>query len=141
MQDEIALVKNTSEGLSFVAYGLEWRVGDNVVGIQQEFPRRFVWQSLGAKALKFRMLDLTHAPDDPETALLKLCDSNATFNCRPSAVQYANGLRMDLQCIGEFCQRHDILFCVDAIQQLGVIPLDVQAIHADFVVPMGINGY
>jgi selenocysteine lyase/cysteine desulfurase len=82
------------------------------------------------------MLDLTHAPDDPETALLKLCDSNTRL-IAVSAVQYANGLRMDLQRIGEFCQRHDILFCVDAIQQLGVIPLDVQAIQADFVVADG----
>ena len=135
--DEIALVKNTSEGLSFVAYGLEWRVGDNIVGIQQEFPsNRFVWQSLAEQGVEFRMLDLTHAPDDPETALLKLCDSNTRL-IAVSAVQYANGLRMDLKRIGEFCQRHDILFCVDAIQQLGVIPLDVQAIHADFVVADG----
>ena len=35
--DQIALVKNTSEGLSFVAYGIDWRAGDNIVGIAQDF--------------------------------------------------------------------------------------------------------
>ncbi|MAT65764.1 MAG: aminotransferase, partial [Gammaproteobacteria bacterium] len=36
--DEIALLKNTSEGLSFIAAGLDWQAGDNVVISNQEFP-------------------------------------------------------------------------------------------------------
>ncbi|MGZ8143843.1 MAG: aminotransferase class V-fold PLP-dependent enzyme, partial [Methylosarcina sp.] len=45
--DDIALVKNTSEALSFVAYGLDWRAGDNVVSSNEEFPsNRLPWQSL-----------------------------------------------------------------------------------------------
>lgn len=36
--DDIALVKNTSEGLSLIAYGLEWQAGDNIVSCDQEFP-------------------------------------------------------------------------------------------------------
>ena len=134
--DEIALVKNTSEGLSFVAYGLDWKAGENVVGIQQEFPsNRFVWESLSSQGVEFRKLDL-EGKDDPEQALFELCDAKTRL-ISISAVQYHNGLRMDLARVGEFCREHNILFCVDAIQQLGALPFDVQAIAADFVIADG----
>jgi selenocysteine lyase/cysteine desulfurase len=134
---EIALVKNTSEGLSFVAYGLDWHAGDNVVGIAQEFPsNRFVWQSLASQGVAFRPLDLSQATADPEQALFALCDANTRL-ISVSAVQYASGLRMDVARIGAFCRARGILLCVDAIQQLGAIPFDVQAIQADFVVADG----
>jgi selenocysteine lyase/cysteine desulfurase len=134
---DIALVKNTSEGLSFVAYGLDWQAGDNIVGIRQEFPsNRFVWQSLAAQGVEFRQLDLSQCPDEPEQALLALCDTRTRL-ISISAVQYTNGLRMKLAEVGGFCQAHGILFCVDAIQQLGAIPFDVQQVKADFVVADG----
>ena len=135
-EEEIALVKNTSEGLSMVAYGLDWRPGDNVVGIRQEFPsNRFVWQSLSEQGVEFRQLDLT-ATEDPEQALIELCDTR-TRVLSVSAVQYADGLRMDLPRLGGFCRDRGILFCVDAIQQIGVLPFDVQAIGCDVAVADG----
>ncbi|MBU0655133.1 MAG: aminotransferase class V-fold PLP-dependent enzyme [Gammaproteobacteria bacterium] len=135
--DDVALVKNTSEGLSLVAYGLDWQAGDNVVGIRQEFPsNRFVWSSLASKGVEFRQLDLTACEGEPEDALLALCDGRTRL-LSISAVQYADGLRMDLAKVGSFCREHGILFCVDAIQQLGAIPFDVQAIKADFATADG----
>ena len=134
--DEIALVKNTSEGLSFVAYGLDWQAGDSVVGILQEFPsNRFVWESLASRGVEFRKLDLDRA-EDPEQGLFDLCDEHTRL-LSISAVQYHNGLRMDLVRIGQFCRRRGILFCVDAIQQIGALPFDVRAIQADFVIADG----
>ena len=134
--DEIALVKNTSEGLSFVAYGLHWNHGDNVVGIEQEFPsNRFVWDSLSNKGVEFRKLDLEQV-EDPEQALMNLCNKHTRL-IAISAVQYASGLRMDLKRIGQFCRDNNILFCVDAIQQIGALEFDVQAIKADFVIADG----
>ncbi len=134
--DEIALVKNTSEGLSLVAYGLNWNKGDNVVGILQEFPsNRFVWDSLADQGVEFRKLDM-EACDDPEQALMALCDEHTRL-ISISAVQYASGYRMDLARIGDFCRERGILFCVDAIQQVGALPFDVQAIQADFAIADG----
>jgi selenocysteine lyase/cysteine desulfurase len=135
--DEIALIKNTSEGLSLVAHGLDWRDGDNVVGIRQEFPsNRFVWQSLSDQGVDFRQLDLAAASDDPEQALFDLCDARTRL-VTVSAVQYADGFRMDLPRIGAFCRDRGILFCVDAIQQLGALPFDVRDIGCDFAVADG----
>ncbi|MEJ2308725.1 MAG: aminotransferase class V-fold PLP-dependent enzyme [Gammaproteobacteria bacterium] len=134
---EIALVKNTSEGLSFVASGIDWHRGDNVVGIRQEFPsNRFPWLALESRGVAFRQLDLDSCGGDPEAALIALCNERTRL-LSVSAVQYANGFRMDLVRLGEFCRRNGILFCVDAIQQAGAIPFDVRRICADFAVADG----
>lgn len=134
--DDIALVKNTSEALSFVAYGLAWQSGDNVVSSNQEFPsNRIVWESLAPQGVELRQADLD-SHDSPEDALFALVDERTRL-IAISSVQYASGLQMDLVRIGEFCRNHGILFCVDAIQSLGAVQFDVQAIQADFVAADG----
>ncbi|OOG21012.1 class V aminotransferase [Thioalkalivibrio denitrificans] len=134
--DDIALLKNTSEALSVVAYGLEWASGDNVVSARQEFPsNRVVWQSLAPRfGVQARLVDL-EGPD-PEGALIEAMDARTRL-LSISAVQYARGLRLDLERLGEACHRRGVLFCVDAIQQLGALPFDAQACRADFVAADG----
>ena len=57
--DDIALLKNTSEALSVVAYGLQWQPGDNIVISDQEFPsNRIVWQSLQRYGVEVRTAHL-----------------------------------------------------------------------------------
>lgn len=134
--DDIALVKNTSEALSMVAYGLSWQAGDNVVISDQEFPsNRIVWESLSTQGVEVRQVDLTGA-DSPENALIKACDRQTRL-LSISSVQYASGFRVQLEHLGEHCRQHDILFCVDAIQSIGAVELDVQACQADFVMADG----
>jgi len=130
--DEIALLKNTSEALSTVAYGLAWKRGDNVVITSQEFPsNRIVWESLGKYGVETRPADLDQG-DSPEAAVLACIDNNTRL-VAVSSVQYGTGLRLDLEHIGASCHKRGILFCVDAIQSLGAIGFDVQACRADFV--------
>jgi selenocysteine lyase/cysteine desulfurase len=50
-----------------------------------------------------------------------------------SAVQYAAGYRADLAELGRICEEKGVLFCVDAIQALGVFPIDVRAMNIDFL--------
>lgn len=134
--DDIALVKNTSEALSFVAYGLAWRAGDNIVSSNEEFPsNRLPWQSLADQGVEFREACLSDA-DTPEDALFALVDEHTRL-LTISSIQFASGLRMDLERIGEFCKARGILFCVDAIQSLGAVQFDVQSCQADFVMADG----
>ncbi|QPK63959.1 aminotransferase class V-fold PLP-dependent enzyme [Methylomonas sp. LL1] len=134
--DDIALVKNTSEALSFVAYGLPWQTGDNIVSSNEEFPsNRLPWQSLADQGVEFRQADLASA-ESPEDALFALVDGNTRL-LTISSIQFTSGLRMDLQRIGHFCKQRDILFCIDAIQSLGAVQFDVQAYKADFVMADG----
>jgi selenocysteine lyase/cysteine desulfurase len=134
--DDIALLKNTSESLSVVAYGLDWKKGDNIVSSNQEFPsNRIVWESLASKGVEFREADLGSS-SSPEDALFS-CVDEKTKLITISSVQYGTGLRIDLKQIGEFCGQRSILLCVDAIQSLGAIQFDVQDMNADFVMADG----
>ncbi len=134
--DDIALLKNTSEALSVVAYGLDWKKGDNIVSSNQEFPsNRIVWESLASKGVEFREADV-NSSSSPEDALFSLVDHNTRL-MTISSVQFGSGLRVDLKQIGEFCREKEILFCIDAIQSLGAIQCDVQDIDADFVMADG----
>jgi len=134
--DDIGLLKNTSEGLSVLAHGLDWHAGDNVVIPAQEFPsNRIVWESLARFGVEVRSVDLDAAAD-PESALMERADGHTRL-LSVSAVQYARGLRMHLEPLGAFCRERGIVFCVDAIQQLGALPFDVQQVHADCVVADG----
>ncbi len=134
--DEIALLKSTSEGLSVVAHGLPWKAGDEVVISDQEFPsNRIVWESLQSRGVVVRKADLEQE-GTPEASLLACCNERTRL-LAISSVQYGTGLRMDLQTLGTACRQANILFCVDAIQSIGALPLDVQAIQADFVMADG----
>ncbi|NDP47463.1 MAG: aminotransferase class V-fold PLP-dependent enzyme [Sulfuriferula multivorans] len=134
--DDIALLKNTSEALSVVAYGLTWKTGDNVVISNQEFPsNRIVWESLQDQGVTVRYADLNKGTS-PEQALADCIDARTRL-LSVSSVQYASGLRLDLTTLGRLCHECGVLFCVDAIQSLGALPLDVQATDADFVMADG----
>ncbi|MDE3735892.1 aminotransferase class V-fold PLP-dependent enzyme [Pseudomonas resinovorans] len=132
---DLALVKNTSEALSFVAFGLDWRAGDQVVISNQEFPsNRVVWEAL--KRYDVDTFQVSLDGSDPEGALLAACGPRTRL-LSVSAVQYASGLRLDLQRLGKECRRRGVLFCVDAIQQLGALPFDAQAIDCAFAMADG----
>src|SRR3990167_6030654 len=133
--DDIALVKSTSEALSFVAFGLGWRAGDQVVISNEEFPsNRVVWEALEPQGVDVIKDDLHSG--DPETNLLNACGPR-TPPLSGRAVQYASGLRLDLQRLGHGCRQRGVLFCIDAIQQLGALPFDVQACQCAFAMADG----
>ena len=134
--DDVALLKNTSEALSVVASGIDWRAGDTVIISSEEFPsNRIVWQALADSGVKLIQVDL-HQNHPPEEALLAAVD-NTTRLIAISSVQYSTGLRLNLEILGQFCKKNNILFCVDAIQSIGALEFDVQTIHADFVMADG----
>lgn len=130
--EEIAFLKNTSEGLCFVANGLNWNTGDNVVTTGVEFPANiYPWLNLRARGVSVRMV-----PEEdgrvPLERVMELVDGRTRL-VTISAVQYASGYRSDLVALGNFCKEKGVFFCVDAIQALGVLPIDVQQMRIDFL--------
>lgn len=124
---EIAIVKNTSEGIATVALGLNWRPGDKVVGFKEEFPANYYpWQRLAARGVQVEWLSV----DDPLDKVDQACRGARLLAI--SFVQYLSGYRADLNALGEICGRHNCIFFVDAIQGLGAFPLNVERsrIHA-----------
>lgn len=134
---DIALCKNTSEALSMVAAGLDWKEGDEVIISSQEFPsNRIVWESLAKQGVKLRVADIGRQDVTPEGAIEDLI-SDRTRLLSVSSVQYGSGLRLDAAHLGALCESHGILFCLDAIQSAGAEPLDVQALGAHFAMADG----
>lgn len=132
---DVALVKNTSEALSFVAFGLDWKSGDQIVISDEEFPsNRVVWEALRPLGVEVIQVGLKGA--DPEGDLLAACGPRVRLMAI-SAVQYASGMRLDLARLGEGCERRGVLLCIDAIQQLGALPFDVQQNRCAFAMADG----
>ena len=133
---EIAILKNTSEGLSFVAEGIRWRAGDNVVTSDLEFPSNSTpWRNLDRRGVALRVVRSrggAFAPDDVEALI-----DDRTRVVTISSVAFHNGFAADLDAIGEICARRGVLFCVDAIQSVGVLPTDVRRSKIDFLAADG----
>jgi selenocysteine lyase/cysteine desulfurase len=124
---EIAIMKNTSEGIATIASGIDWRPGDKVVAFQEEFPSNFYpWKRLEARGIAAEWLSVNDPLDRIDEA------AKGARLLAVSYVQYLSGFRADLEAIGEICERRGCLFFVDAIQGMGAFPLEVRKarIHA-----------
>lgn len=124
---EIAIVKNTSEGIATVAMGIDWRAGDRIVAFHDEFPaNQYPWIRLAAKGVEITWL----RPEAPMEEIDRAAKGARLLAI--SYVQFLSGYRCDLEAIGEICARHGVFFFVDAIQGLGAFPFDVRKarIHA-----------
>ncbi len=129
--EQTAFVRNTSDALSSVANGLNWRAGDNIVTFSREFPSNiYAWLRVRDNfGIEVRMCEERDGRID-FAELSSLIDQNTRI-VAISHVQYASGYRMDLERLGRLARQHDALFVVDAIQALGVVPIDVEAEFVD----------
>jgi len=124
--DEIAIVKNTSEGIATVALGLDWKPGDRVVAFKEEFPANYYpWLRLESKGVQITWLSIY----DPVERIAEAIPGAKLLAI--SFVNYLSGYRVDLDALGELCYQHDCFFFVDAIQGMGALPLDVEASRID----------
>ncbi len=125
--DEIALLKNTSEGIATIALGIDWKPGDAIVAFREEFPsNQYPWRRIEAtRGVEIRWLSVMDPLEKVEAAVRGAKLLSISF------VQFLTGYRANLQALGEICKRHGAIFFVDAIQGLGAFPLDVQAMKID----------
>ncbi len=127
---EVAFIPNTSTGIGLIAEGFPWRPGDNVITAEEEYPaNQYPWLNLRDRGVEVRRVasrgnridinDIRQAMNE-RTRVLSL-----------SSVEFSSGYRNQLLDLGQICRAKDIFFLVDAIQSLGLIPLDVQQIPID----------
>ena len=130
--NEIAFVRSTSHGLSLVAQGLDWKAGDNVLYCEKDFPSNlFPWERLARKGVETRMVPSREGRIDIRDIEKRI--DQRTRLVAVSSVQFVSGFRLDLDAVGALCRRRNALFCVDAIQSLGLLPMDVGASKIDFL--------
>jgi len=135
--EQIAFMRNTSDGLSTVANGLRWSPGDNLVTFRKEFPSNiYPWLRLrDVFGVEVRMCEERDGRIDLDE-LIGLIDPK-TRVVAISQVQYASGFRADLERIGQAARAHDALLVVDVIQAMGVIPISVEAELIDVAAAAG----
>lgn len=133
---EIAFVGNTSEGLGAVASGIDWNPGELVMVPRPDFPANiYPWMNLERRGVGTVFFDRTEGRFDIGTLEKALRPGVRLLSI--SSVDFATGYLCDLQAVGEFCRSKGIFFCVDAIQSLGVIPMDVRKCGIHFLAAGG----
>lgn len=131
---EVAIVKNTTEGLGFVANGLDWSPGDRVIVPAREFPSTIL-PFLGLENLGVEVVRLEPEGD---TEALPLERFETELRAAPtrlvttSWVQYRRGWRTDLAELATLCHEHGALLCADVIQGLGLLPTHLDEWGVDF---------
>jgi len=128
---EIAFMRNTSDAISAVANGIDWREGDNVVTCSVEFPANvYPWMRLSQeRGIRLKLAEEREGRIDPDELLSKVDEHTRVVTI--SWVQFASGFRADLAWIGRFCRERNIIFVVDVIQGLGGLKLDVERDYVD----------
>lgn len=129
--EQVAFVRNTSDGISTVANGLKWRKGDNIVSFEREFPSNFYpWRRVrDVFEVELRLCPERGGRIDSDE-FINLIDAQ-TKVVAISAVQFASGFRADLERIGRAARKFDALFVVDIIQAFGTTTFDLEAQFVD----------
>jgi selenocysteine lyase/cysteine desulfurase len=141
--EDITFLSNASEGINNVAYGLDWRAGDNVVVSDVEFPSGILpWTRLDKQGVEVRVvkhqdwfisLDDIDALIDEQTRVVAI-----------SHVSMFTGQRLDLVALSRMVRASRALLLLDATHAAGVVPVDARL--ADIMVSscykwlMGVHG-
>ena len=134
--NEIVPAASTSTGLNAIAQAIDWQAGDTVLLCDVEFPANvYPWLSLARDGVEVKWVTAVNGGLTLE-ALKGQVDEHTRL-VSASAIQFLSGHCTDLAAIGTFCQENNILFVVDAIQAIGHMPIDVQAMHIDVLVTGG----
>ena len=135
--DQVAFLRNTSDGLSTVANGFAWKRGDNIVTFGREFPSNiYPWLRVRDEfGVEVRMCEEREGRIDLNE-FASLVDQNTRL-IAISHVQFASGFRADLERLGRLARQRDALLVVDVIQSLGVVPINVEAELVDVAAGAG----
>jgi selenocysteine lyase/cysteine desulfurase len=130
-EERITFMGNTSDGLSAVAEGLDWSNGDEILLNTAEFPSNVQpFRILEKHGVRLRYIEAGEAGKvTPEMVEESITQRTRLFSI--SAVQYLSGFKADLESMGKICRENGIIFCVDGIQGLGAVDVDVEKCNID----------
>jgi len=130
--DRVAFAPNTSYALNVLAEGYPWQPGDRIAVPGCEFPAN-VYPFMNQRDRGVTVDLIPHAE-----GTFSLHDVEATLTPQTrllsvSWVQFLSGFRADLEALGALCKAHDVLLCVDAIQGMGAMTMEVERLGIDFL--------
>jgi len=130
--DSVAFTSNTSTGFNWLAQGIKWKKGDQIILTDLEFPSN-VYPFMNLEKEGVEIVFVKNKNGCINTEDIEKVITPKTRMISISFVEFSSGYRNDLLAIGALCKHHNLIFSVDAIQGLGVIPLDVKTCHIDFL--------
>lgn len=135
--EDIALMPNTSRGVSDVALCFPWERGDRVIVLEGEFPANVTpWQraaeAFGLEVAFLRTADFERPGEEGLISLRRELAHGARL-VAVSAVQFQSGLRMPLGAMAKMAHAYGAELFVDAVQAAGAVPLDARALGVDYM--------
>lgn len=128
--EAVAITRSTSHGISILANGLTWAPGDNVVCVAGDYPSNvYPWMVLERHGVQTRFVDAVEGRVTPGRILAAVDEHTRVVAV--SHVQFQTGMRLDVAALGAGCRAAGVLLCVDAMQSVGAIPIDVEAMQID----------
>lgn len=134
--DDVSIVKSTSEGLSLIAEGLNWKRKDEVLVGAEEFAANAApWLGLARRGVKTVRYPQPDGRVDPKIIEEHISDRTRVLSV--SWVAFHTGWIAPLAQLGRICHDRGVLLVVDAIQGLGVLPMHMGSLGVDAVVADG----
>ncbi len=130
--EEIALLRNTGDGATVLAQGLDLGAGDEVICAANEFgSNAYPWLALRERGVAVTLIDAPRERMTPD--VLRRSVSSRTRVVTVSWVTFDDGYRHDLAALAEVAHEAGALFVVDVMQALGAFPLDVAQTDVDAI--------
>jgi len=128
--------RNTTEGMNFVANGLELSAGDEVITTDHEHIGGLCCWQLVAKrrGVRLTQVALPKPPLDPNAAFDAIARSvtPATRVISVSHVNFTNGLIMPVRRLIDAYRPRGVIIVVDGAHPPGLMPVDLRALDPDF---------
>jgi cysteine desulfurase / selenocysteine lyase len=122
--EEVAFVGPTSLALSFIASGLQFRRGDNVLIYFDDYPSNvYPWMALAEQGVEVRLLNTRGLGLIRPRDVTGQVDENTRLVALASC-HFISGYRLEVEPIATFLRERNILFCLDAIQTVGAFPMN-----------------
>jgi selenocysteine lyase/cysteine desulfurase len=144
--DNLAFVKNTSEGMNMIANGYRFEEGDQIISYMNEYPANYYpWKLQERRGVELRLLsdgDIGAPVPEGKPGGWTMADLEALVTKKTrvlalSHVQFTSGFAVDLKELGEFCQTHGIDLVIDAAQSLGALPVYPEEYNISAIVSSG----
>jgi len=128
----LSWVDNVANGLSILAQGLNWKTGDRIILNDIEFPSNvYPFLNLKKNGVEVDFAKSRNGIVDVEDIEKLITPKTKLLSI--SMVQFLSGYKADINAIGELCKQKGIIFCVDAIQAVGAVNVNLKESKIDFL--------
>ncbi len=135
--EEIIFTQSTTEGINYVASGIEWEKSDAIIvrgGLHEHYANYFPWLNISKKfGVKLEEIKINDKGFFDLDKIDKIAKNKNARLITLSHVLYNNGAIMPVEEVGKIAKRHEMLYSIDAAQSVGTINVDVRRIGCDFL--------